>query len=396
MSSENWETYQLQEIVEVFIDYRGKTPTKSETGIPLVTAKIVKNGRIEQPNEFIPEEDFEKWMTRGLPEKGDVVLTTEAPLGEVAQINFDGKVALAQRIITLRGKKNVLDNSFLKYVLQTEKMQARLAGRATGTTVTGIKSSELREVKVEIPPFPTQRRIAAILTALDDKIELNRRMNGTLEGIAQAVWGEWFGKYANGEEELLAGWRWGTISDLVVHSKESINPSKFPDQEFKHYSLPAFDNNQVPESSLGQEILSNKYRVWKHSVLVSKLNPRIPRIWAIGDIDEGAAICSTEFQVFLPQEEFYYSFVNLLFQQRTIQEAMQMRASGTSTSHQRVNPKDILEIETVIPPDNEIERFDQTVRNFFEMKFMNSEQTRTLAALRDALLPQLMRGEVIS
>ena len=99
-----WREYLLEDVIDKFIDYRGKTPDKKGSGIPLVTAKIVKAGKILPPNEFIAPEDYDSWMTRGLPEIDDIVLTTEAPLGEIALIK-DKNVALAQRIITLRGKK---------------------------------------------------------------------------------------------------------------------------------------------------------------------------------------------------------------------------------------------------------------------------------------------------
>src|SRR5690606_13060361 len=101
--------------MESIIDYRGKTPKKTDSGIPLITAKIVKNGRILEPNEFISPQDYESWMRRGLPKPGDVVITTEAPMGEVAQLD-ERKVALAQRLITLRGKKGMLHNNFLRFV----------------------------------------------------------------------------------------------------------------------------------------------------------------------------------------------------------------------------------------------------------------------------------------
>ena len=113
-----WKEHVLEDVIDRFIDYRGKTPKKTDVGIPMVTAKIVKAGRILEPNEFIAEEDYDAWMTRGLPEIDDVVLTTEAPLGEVALIK-DKKIALAQRIITLRGNKSYLHNPFLKYYLQS-------------------------------------------------------------------------------------------------------------------------------------------------------------------------------------------------------------------------------------------------------------------------------------
>src|SRR5438477_7767974 len=110
----DWPNQPLEQYMAAIIDYRGKSPQKTSFGVPLVTAKVIKAGRIEPPDEFIAEADYDAWMRRGIPEKGDVVMTTEAPLGEVAQL--DGKkIALAQRVITLRGKPGVLDNTFLSF-----------------------------------------------------------------------------------------------------------------------------------------------------------------------------------------------------------------------------------------------------------------------------------------
>jgi len=108
-----WSVQLLEDCVAALIDYRGKTPQKTSSGIPLITAKVVKGGRIETPDEFISVDDYEPWMRRGIPNADDVVITTEAPLGEVAQLGSE-RVALAQRLITLRGKSGVLDNTFLK------------------------------------------------------------------------------------------------------------------------------------------------------------------------------------------------------------------------------------------------------------------------------------------
>ena len=186
-----WKELPLEDCMAAIIDYRGRSPDKTTVGVPLVTAKIVKSGRIENPEEFIAEADYVEWMRRGIPECGDVVMTTEAPLGEVAQL--DGrKVALAQRIITLRGKPGLLDNTFLKFLLQSKPVQEELRSRGTGTTVVGIRQSELRKVKLTLPPLAEQKAIAAVLGALDDKIELNRRMNATLEAMARALFQSWF------------------------------------------------------------------------------------------------------------------------------------------------------------------------------------------------------------
>src|SRR5262249_48873718 len=105
--ADDWHNLTLEEAMASVIDYRRKAPRKVSSGVPLITAKVVKGGRIETPDEFIAEEDYDEWMRRGLPQRGDVLVTTEAPLGEVAQVGSE-RVALAQRLICLRGKPGLL------------------------------------------------------------------------------------------------------------------------------------------------------------------------------------------------------------------------------------------------------------------------------------------------
>ena len=220
---EEWKQYRLIDVLDKLIDYRGKTPKKTTSGVPLITAKIIKNGRIDTPTEFISVDDYDSWMVRGLPKVGDVVLTTEAPLGEVAQLD-DENIALAQRVVTLRGKVGILDNTYLKYYLMSNVGQQRIKARETGTTVTGIKQSELREVLVDCPSFKRQLEIAAILKSLDDKIEVNRQINDNLEQQAQALFKSWFvdfepfkdGEFVESELGMIPkGWRVGTFLDNI-------------------------------------------------------------------------------------------------------------------------------------------------------------------------------------
>ena len=170
-----------------FIDYRGKTPPKTTQGIPLVTAKIVKDNVIQTPTEFIAEDFYDEWMRRGIPQKGDVVFTTEAPLGDIAQIKTEEKLAFAQRIIILQGEKDWLDNDFLFYSLQYEPMRERIQARSTGTTVVGIKAAELRQVEIDLPDLATQRSISITLRALDDKIANNLKINHHLVASRSAT-----------------------------------------------------------------------------------------------------------------------------------------------------------------------------------------------------------------
>ena len=203
----------LEDCMAAIIDYRGKTPRKTSSGIPLITAKVVKGGRIKTPTEFIAIEDYDFWMRRGIPRLGDVLITTEAPLGEVAQL-CQQRVALAQRLILLRGKSEVLDNRFLKFLMQSAPVQHQLHARATGTTVLGIKQKELRQIGLALPPLPEQRAIAHILGTLDDKIELNRRMNETLEAMARALFKSWFVDF-DPVRAKMAGRNTGLPQDLA-------------------------------------------------------------------------------------------------------------------------------------------------------------------------------------
>ncbi len=189
--SSDWKVLPLEDCLDALIDYRGKTPEKTDSGIPLITAKVIKSGRIEKPTEFIAFDNYDAWMRRGMPKCGDVVLTVEAPLGEVAQLGPE-KIALAQRVVTLRGKADFLDSTYLLYLLQSEAIQDQLRSRATGTTVLGIKQSELRKVQIAVPPFAFQLEVAATMKALDDRITLLRETNATLEAIAQALFKSWF------------------------------------------------------------------------------------------------------------------------------------------------------------------------------------------------------------
>lgn len=180
-------TYIMEDALEAIIDYRGKTPQKSESGIPTLSAKSVKNNFIDYNNcYYISQEEYNRFMVRGFPKKGDILLTTEAPLGMVAKLDRDD-IAIAQRLLTLRGKKNILDNDYLLYFLQSSTGQHLLKSHETGTTVTGIKQAVFRKLEISIPNIEDQRKIATILSALDSRISINTAINENLEQQAQAL-----------------------------------------------------------------------------------------------------------------------------------------------------------------------------------------------------------------
>ena len=196
----HWNAVPLTKYLESIIDYRGRTPEKTEDGRFLVTAKNIRDGQIdyEISQEFTPEDEYERIMTRGIPQIGDVLFTTEAPLGEVANVD-DVSIALAQRIIKFRPKPDFLNPYFLKYWILSYSFQSDLQRYATGSTAKGIKASKLCLLKLNLPPLKEQKQIANFLDhktkQIDEliaaelrKIELLKEYRQSL--ISEAVTGK--------------------------------------------------------------------------------------------------------------------------------------------------------------------------------------------------------------
>jgi type I restriction enzyme S subunit len=155
-----------------FIDYRGKTPPKKSSGMKLITAKNVKMGYLqEQPREYVNPEIYDKWMVRGIPRKGDVLFTTEAPLANVTQLDTDEKVVFAQRIIILQPDRSRIEPTFLKYLLLADQIRDKILSQATGATVKGIKASKLKKINISFPPLSEQKKIVEYLDSLSEKVK---------------------------------------------------------------------------------------------------------------------------------------------------------------------------------------------------------------------------------
>ena len=167
-----WVCEELASCLRKVIDYRGKAPPKSDTGIPLITAKNVRPGWLDMSSdEYIEEDKYEEWMSRGIPQAGDVLFTTEAPLGNVALFPDAGKFAVGQRLLTLQSEPEKCLPEFLFHSLLSPAMQERIDFHSTGSTAKGIKSAVFVKLSFFYPKdLEEQRRIAASLTSLNDLI----------------------------------------------------------------------------------------------------------------------------------------------------------------------------------------------------------------------------------
>lgn len=434
----NYIEMRLEDCMDAIIDYRGKTPKKVDNGIPLITAKIIKNGRIQEVSEFIAIDDYDNWMVRGLPLEGDVVLTTEAPLGEVAQLDAR-KVALAQRVITLRGKKGILENDYLLYLLQSSFVQNQLDGRASGSTVTGIKQSELREIILRLPPVALQKSISHQLKCLDKKIDLNNKINQTLEQMSQTIFKSWFVDFdpvidnaldagnsipealqsraelrqkvrnsadfkplpadiralfpAEFEETELGlipkNWHIRDFSDIAVLIKNNIKSDDICDDihyiglehlERKHIFITSYGN--------GSDVSSNKSAFNKGDLLFGKLRPYFHKV----AITPFSGICSTDILVFRAKEKFYKSLMAMYAFTDEFVAYANLRSTGTRMP--RAEAKDLLKYKIILPNKDILEKFELLLEGYWTKGQLNNNENEQLTALRDTLLPKLISGEL--
>ncbi|QKI82796.1 restriction endonuclease subunit S [Kroppenstedtia eburnea] len=189
---DHWKLLSLRRVVKKFVDYRGKTPEKKDKGVPLITAKNIKEGKINHSlsPEFISEHLYYDWMVRGFPKEGDVVLTTEAPLGEAAQIT-DPFIALAQRVILFKIDDKQLTDKYLKYHFLSDFGKAELRSNATGSTALGIKADRLKGTYILVPSLNEQQAIANFLDRetekLDRLVEKKERLIELLREKRQAL-----------------------------------------------------------------------------------------------------------------------------------------------------------------------------------------------------------------
>ena len=392
---EEWKEYRLIDVLDALIDYRGKTPKKTAFGVPLITAKIIKNGRIETPSEFISLNDYDSWMVRGFPKVGDVVLTTEAPLGEVAQLD-DANIALAQRVVTLRGKSGVLDNTYLKYYFLSNVGHQRLKARETGTTVTGIKQSELREVIVDVPPYEIQVRISNILKSLDDKIEINRRINENLEQQAQALFKSWFvdfEPFKDGEfvESVLGyipkGWTLKRIFEYVdVIYGAPYKSSLFNDEKEGLPLIRIRDLKTNNPQFYTPEILPNTEYIEAGDIVAGMDAEFIPYVWQ-GE----RGVLNQRCCKFKGKYEGISNYF-ILFLIKPELEYVQSYKTGTTVSH--LGKSDIDRFVFLTPPLDIVLAFSEIVNPMLNEVVNRAKESRRLADLRDTLLPKLMSGEL--
>lgn len=311
----------------------------------------------------------------------------------------DGELVYAGFLIKFSLDNKKVNPRILKYYTHSQPYYDWVRSFDTGGTRGNINAKVFGAMPITLPPRYQQDRIVEILKSFDDKIELNRRINANLEAQAQALFRSWFvdfepfrdGPFVDSQlGKIPQGWKVETLSNLATVIKKGITPSN--SETYSHYSIPAYDDAHFPEKQSGETIKSGKYIVYNNSILLSKLNPRIKRLWFIKTAEENA-ICSTEFIPIQTKDTELISFVFYLIDSDIFYQQALSLVNGATGSHQRFHAEDIMQIPFAWNKDAAID-FAQKATCFLQKIEDNIRENQTLSALRDTLLPKLMAGEI--
>lgn len=354
---------------------------------------------------------------------GDIVIArTGASTGASAYIINPPPAVFASYLVRIKAQRN-FDARFIAYYLKSTGFWNFIRG------VLGDKSAQPNASASTMASAPfraprskgEQHAIANILAAFDDRIDLCISATETAEAIARTIYRSWFIDFdpvrsdavSRGPglpeqfaalfpsrlehldpEPIPRGWRRIPFSAVASNIREQENPLAFASSIFDHYSIPAFDVGQVPHRVRGAAIKSPKSKVPAGTVLLSKLNPEIERIWLV-DVREGErAVCSTEFLVLQAKPPFTRSFVYCLTRSQSFRQGIASLVTGTSKSHQRAQVDSILRLPAMHPGAALLNAFEHVVEPILARSLECRRTIRTLAALRDTLLPKLISGEL--
>lgn len=384
VSVARWRTVPLAEVLDwkegpgiLAKDFR-------DLGVPLIRLAGVKRGAniLAGCNHLDREMVDRKWSHFRLA-LGDVLLSTSASLGEVAVVGPEGVGAIPYTgLIRFRPVDNQVSPRYVPIALTAGSFKRQIEAMGAGSVIRHFGPMHLRQMTVDLPPTAVQESIADLIEALDAKIESNGRLVAYSHELLDAM--------AAARCASLPPTPLGSLSGLT---RGTVSPDAVGVAVVDHYSLPAFDASGRPERVPPSTIMSNKIALRGSAVLVSRLNPRTNRTWWAVPAGATIALASTEFAVLSASTEVELAAIWLAVRHPSFLEELPRRVTGTSGSHQRVRPDDLLAIDV---PD--VRRLDdatkKTALDLLRLAHQRREESARLSGLRAALLPELLSGRI--
>ena len=413
MSSE-WKEVRIEEVCELIVDCVNKTaPTVSErTPYRMIRTTNIRNGTINLLDcRFVNELIYEKWTRRAKVEEGDVLLTREAPIGEVGIVKHHKGLFLGQRVMQYRANQNVLLPKFLLYSFLSPYLQSQfLSHEGSGSVVSHIRVGDCFKFKLKLPSLTIQNEIATTLGALDDRITLLRETNATLEAIAQALFKSWFVDF-----DPVHAKAQGTKPEGMDEQTAALFPDSFEESElgmvpagWDYVSLKEvvsiFDSQRIPLAGQERAKRKGEYPYYGAAALMDYVDDYIFDGVFLLTGEDGSVADSNGYPI--TQYVWGKIWVNnhahvlqgkdgvstehlMMFLKRTNIEPFM-----TGAVQAKLSQSNMWRIMFLKPPHQISESFGCVIEPLFAKLRHNTEKAQTLTNLRDTLLPRLISGQL--
>ncbi|MBK6485414.1 MAG: restriction endonuclease subunit S [Gemmatimonadetes bacterium] len=399
---------------------RMKADSYVEKGVPVIRGNNISDTRdLTREFVFVSDETADELRSCNVYAH-DLVFPHRGAIGQVAIVPSDGveRYMLSTSLMKLTCDRSRIDPKFVFYFFRSARGRHALLQHAStvGTPGIGQPLTSLRSIQLPVPPLPEQRAIGHILGTLDDKIELNRRLSETLEAIARALFKSWFVDFdpvrakAEGATrvcpeaiaelfpdrlvesevgDIPEGWGVGTLGDVAEHPRRGVRPDQIQ-LETPYIALEHMPKRCIALSDwgAGHGLESNKYRFNRGEILFGKLRPYFHKV-GVAPVD---GICSTDIVVVAPRATEWFGFV--LGHVSSTEFVDFADAGSTGTKMPRTSWNEMARYEVVLPPRSVAKALSTLIRPAISRLIAGIHESRTLAALRDEMLPRLIAGEV--
>lgn len=360
------ETKTIRELCDIVVDCPHSTPKWTTSGKIVIRNNNIKKGRIDFSSpSYTDDEHFNLRVKRAIPRSGDIIITREAPMGEVGMIPERIECCLGQRMVLLRTNPDICDNYYLLYSLQSKFVQHQISwSEGTGTTVSNLRIPHLEQLKIPYVSLKKQRLVASVLKSIEEKIILNEQINNNLEQQAQALYQQMFITNRN------PNWKNGALSDLVA-VRYGKDHKKLEDGVYPVYGSGGIMRYVEKPLYTGESVLIPRKGTLNNVMYVNGA------FWSVDTMFYTEMLRSNV-------AKFVYHFVKS-------KDLASMNA-GSAVPSMTTN---ILNAMQLYIPDNEtLSTFEEIVSPMYSQMKENEEQSKKLTELRDTLLPRLMSGEI--
>lgn len=392
----DWKTSTIGAACSLVTDGSHSSPKSVANGEYMVSVKdFAEYGFDFTSCRRISSEDYEILKRNGcVPEQDDILIGKDGAryFEDIIIYRQPERPALLSSIAILRCNKEEILPEFLYYTLRTPSFKQDVRDNyGSGSAIPRIILKDFKRMPISYPSLELQSQIIAVLSALDQRIQTNTKVNDNLQQQAELLYHERFETVDR--DKLPVGWRIVRLGDVATISKKSFNPAKEPEMLLEHYSIPAFDEAHFPVFEPSTAIKSNKFIVDDSCFMISKLNPTTKRVWKPYCLTENA-VCSTEFIVYKAKSQEITDFLYSVIDSDSFSDFMCSHVTGSTGSRQRTTPSDTLAFELVLPNAEEIAEYQSIVSPMLEQIKCNAIENDRLKRLRDSLLPKLMSGEI--